>query len=130
MKSAEREQFIETTISAVLKCHAVRREVFFGFSKEHYVVDARIDATKRMKAAGLRHTQIAGAINKSRRTVLAYLSHPGKRIKNRPFVCVSLRQPTMAALKDMAEAKGVSESSLVAGWISERIAAETMKVAA
>jgi hypothetical protein len=129
MKGAEREQFIEATISAVLKSHAVRREVFFGFSKEHYVVDARIDATKRMKAAGLRHTQIAGAINKSRRTVLHYLCHPGERIKNRPFVCVSLRQPTIAALKDMAEANGVSESALVARWIFERIIAES-KVAA
>jgi hypothetical protein len=129
MKSVEREKFIQATIAAVLKDHAVRREVFFGLGKEHYVVDARIDATRRMKAAGLRHTQIAGAINKSRRTVLAYLSHPGKRIKNRPFVCVSLHQPTLAVLKDMADAKGVSQSALVADWISERIAAET-KVAA
>jgi hypothetical protein len=35
----------------------------------------------------------------------------------------------LAVLKDMADAKGVSQSALVADWISERIAAET-KVAA
>lgn len=125
MNSSERERFIQSTIASVLKAHAVRREVFFGYSKAHYVVDARVDAAKRMKAAGLRHTQIASALNKSRRTIIHYMHHSGQRVKNNPFVSVPFCRPTLSALESMAGARGVSKAALVALWVSERISAET-----
>ncbi|GAC1572995.1 MAG: hypothetical protein NVS3B5_02250 [Sphingomicrobium sp.] len=110
-------------IAEVLEKHAINLDDLTGRCRDAYLVEARMDAAHRLRAADFLSTQIGKILKRDHTTILHYLSED-KRTRKIRTLRLSRFKWMAPDVKDqvieIAMAEDADPGALVAGWIAER----------
>jgi hypothetical protein len=110
-------------IKAVLQTHRLHKDDFFGPYRWSYLIEARMDAANRLRAAGFSVNQIARIMKRNHTTILNYfpdLREAKRRRLNERMILRKLDPELCPVVKTIAAAEGVTIEILIAQWVGER----------
>lgn len=115
------------TIEAVIAEHKISRIDFFSLHRFAYLVAARRDAARRLKALGFSDDMIACGMKRDSGTIRNYCKSPGRRPQWDAAGLMARLAPEMATVvKAAAKAEEVTVERLLVRWIADRAEGEAL----